>query len=129
MTDNRLRLLASWLEDSDSNVDSYYDGSLESAIKYAKAEVKQEIGSLLQEIIYMSDEDVIRQVIPLRKEKTEYPFKEFKKQVKNYLMDNYMVTINDISDENQIYQEYNDGGDAKEFVDWLASKYNLNKIK
>jgi|TARA_B110000285_G_scaffold197286_1_gene228836 hypothetical protein len=74
MTDNRLRLLASWLEDSDSNVDSYYDGSLESAIKYAKAEVKQEIGGLLQEIIDMSDEDVIRQVIPLGKEKTEYPF-------------------------------------------------------
>ena len=62
MTDNRLRLLASWLENEESNVDSYSDGTLECAIKYAKAEVKQEIGALLQEIINMSDDNVIRQV-------------------------------------------------------------------
>ena len=47
MTDNRLRILADWLESSTSSVDSYHDGALESALKYAKAETKQEIGSLL----------------------------------------------------------------------------------
>jgi hypothetical protein len=65
MTDNRLRLLADWLKDSESNVDPYHDGNLESAIKYAKSETKQEIGELLQEIIDLKDEDVIKRVIEL----------------------------------------------------------------
>ena len=74
MTDNRLRLLANWLESSQSGVDSYRDGALESAIKYAQAETKQQIGDLLQEILDMSDEDVIKQVIQLGKEQPELPF-------------------------------------------------------
>ena len=74
MIDNRLRLLADWLESSTSSVDSYHDGALESAIKYAQAETKQQIGNLLQEILDMSDEDVIKQVIQLGKEETELPF-------------------------------------------------------
>ena len=74
MTDNRLRLLANWLESSQSGVDSYRDGALESALKYAKAETKQEIGSLLQEILDMSNEDVIEQVKQLGKEEPELPF-------------------------------------------------------
>ena len=47
MTDNRLRLLANQLESSRADIDPYYDGQLESAIKNAKAETKKEIGSLL----------------------------------------------------------------------------------
>ena len=74
MTDNRLRLLANWLESSRADIDPYYDGQLESAIKNAKAETKQEIGSLLQEILDISDEDVIKQVIQLGKEQPELPF-------------------------------------------------------
>ena len=74
MTDNRLRLLANWLESSRADIDPYYDGQLESAIKNAKAETKKEIGSLLQEILDMSDEDVIKQVIQLGKEQPELPF-------------------------------------------------------
>jgi hypothetical protein len=74
MTDNRLRLLADWLESSTSSVDSYHDGVLESALKYAKAETKQEIGNLLQEILDMSNEDVIEQVKQLGKEEPELPF-------------------------------------------------------
>jgi len=74
MTDNRLRLLANWLESPQSGVDSYRDGVLESAIKYAQAETKQQIGDLLQEILDMSDEDVIKQVKQLGKEEPELPF-------------------------------------------------------
>ena len=74
MTDNRLRLLANWLESSQSGVDPYQDGALELAIKYAQAETKQQIGDLLQEILDMSDEDVIKQVIQLGKEQPELPF-------------------------------------------------------
>jgi len=57
MNDNKLRLLAKWLEDSPDELD-YYDGKLERELKTAKREVKEEIGSLLQEIISMSDEKV-----------------------------------------------------------------------
>ena len=74
MTDNRLRLLINWLESSRADIDPYYDGQLESAIKNAKAETKKEIGSLLQEILDMSDEDVIKQVKQLGKEEPELPF-------------------------------------------------------
>jgi len=74
MTDNRLRLLANWLESSRADIDPYYDGQLESALKYAKAETKQEIGNLLQEILDMSNEDVIEQVKQLGKEEPELPF-------------------------------------------------------
>ena len=74
MTDNRLRLLTNWLESSRADIDPYYNGQLESAIKNAKAETKKEIGSLLQEILDMSDEDVIKQVKQLGKEEPELPF-------------------------------------------------------
>ena len=45
--EKRLRKLSEWLKESESNIDSYHDGQLESAIKYAKQEVKQEIGDIL----------------------------------------------------------------------------------
>jgi hypothetical protein len=74
MTDNRLRLLADWLKDSNSNIDPYYDGSLETAVKQAKMDTKIEIGELLQEILDMKDEDVIKSVMGLHKKTAEYPF-------------------------------------------------------
>ena len=42
--ERRLRKLSEWLKESPSNVDSHHDGHLESAIKYANQQVKQEIG-------------------------------------------------------------------------------------
>ena len=50
-TDQKLKILANWLQDSDTGIDSYADGTLEQAIKVAKQEVKQEIGDYLEEIL------------------------------------------------------------------------------
>ena len=74
MVEKRLKLLASWLEDSDSGIDPFQDGTLECAVKYAKAEVKQEIGGLLQEIMDMDDEYVRKELISSQKPDQEYPF-------------------------------------------------------
>ncbi len=69
-----LAVLADWLKDSEANVDSYYDGALESAIKYAKAEVKQEIGSLLEEILEMDVHRLEEYHMEIGKPKDELPF-------------------------------------------------------
>ena len=50
-TDQKLKILANWLQNSDTGIDSYTDGTLEQAIKVAKQEVKQEIGDYLEEIL------------------------------------------------------------------------------
>ena len=55
-TDQKLKILANWLQDSDTGIDSYADGTLEQAIKVAKAEVKKEIGDYLEEILNGDDE-------------------------------------------------------------------------
>ena len=55
-TDQKLKILANWLQDSDTGIDSYTDGTLEQAIKVAKQEVKQEIGDYLEEILNGNDE-------------------------------------------------------------------------
>ena len=55
-TDQKLKILANWLQDSDTGIDSYADGTLEQAIKVAKQEVKQEIGDYLEEILNGNDE-------------------------------------------------------------------------
>tara|TARA_B100001094_G_C18110417_1_gene760801 strand:+ start:903 stop:1148 length:246 start_codon:yes stop_codon:yes gene_type:complete len=55
-TDQKLKILANWLQDSDTGIDSYTDGTLEQAIKVAKQEVKQEIGDYLEEILSGNDE-------------------------------------------------------------------------
>ena len=57
-TDQKLKILANWLQDSDTGIDSYADGTLEQAIKVAKQEVKQEIGDYLEEILNGDDEFV-----------------------------------------------------------------------
>tara|TARA_B100001094_G_scaffold29496_1_gene24601 strand:+ start:2878 stop:3105 length:228 start_codon:yes stop_codon:yes gene_type:complete len=58
-TDQKLRILSDWLQNSDSNVDPYHDGYLERAIKTAKQEIKQEIGDYLEEILN-GDSEFIR---------------------------------------------------------------------
>ena len=55
-TDQKLKILANWLQDSDTGIDSYTDGTLEQAIKVAKQEIKQEIGDYLEEILNGNDE-------------------------------------------------------------------------
>ena len=55
-TDQKLKILANWLQDSDTGIDSYTDGTLEQAIKVAKAEVKKDIGDYLEEILNGNDE-------------------------------------------------------------------------
>ena len=60
--ERRLRKLSEWLKESPSNVDSYHDGHLESAIKYANQQVKQEIGDMLEEILDISDERIEEEI-------------------------------------------------------------------
>ena len=55
-TDQKLKILADWLQDPDDGIDPYADGQLEKAIKVAKKEVKQEIGDYLEEILNGDDE-------------------------------------------------------------------------
>jgi|TARA_R110000787_G_scaffold160143_1_gene273889 hypothetical protein len=57
--EKRLRVFAQYLKGSESNVDSYHDGHLESAIKYAKQEVMQEIGEMLEEVLDRDEEDLL----------------------------------------------------------------------
>ena len=42
VTEKRLRMFADYLKESTEMIDSYSDGQMESAIKYAKQEVKNE---------------------------------------------------------------------------------------
>jgi len=69
-----LAVLADWLENSVDDVDSYHDGKLESAIKYAKAEVKQEIGSLLTEILEMEVQQLEKYYMEIGEPKGKLPF-------------------------------------------------------
>ena len=62
VTERRLRKLSEWLKESPSNVDPYQDGHLESAIKYANQQVKQEIGDMLEEILDISDERIEEEI-------------------------------------------------------------------
>jgi len=62
MLEKRLRILADYLKGSEANVDSYHDGHLESAIKYAKQEVKEEIGDMLEEILDMDEETINKEL-------------------------------------------------------------------
>ena len=55
-TDQKLKILSDWLQNSDTGIDSYTDGTLEQAIKVAKQEVKQEMGDYLEEILNGNDE-------------------------------------------------------------------------
>ena len=60
--ENKLRLFAKMLKDADSYVDSYHEGRLESAIKYAQQETMQRIGQFLEECLDDDEEDVDTQL-------------------------------------------------------------------
>ena len=63
VTEKRLRMFADYLKGSTEIIDSYSgDGKMESAIKYAKQEVKNEIGDMLEEILDISEEEIIAQI-------------------------------------------------------------------
>ena len=54
-TDQKLKILVSWLQEADEMI-PYTEGKLEESIRIAKNEVKREIGDYLEEILNGSDE-------------------------------------------------------------------------
>lgn len=72
----QLKILSDWLQNSEADIDPYHDGALESAIKNAKAEVKQEIGSYLEEILEMNDPQIEREILNIESNqiKKDLPF-------------------------------------------------------
>ena len=63
ITEKRLRMFASYLRESTEIIDPYSgDGKMESAIKYAKEEVKNEIGDMLEEILDISEEEILTEI-------------------------------------------------------------------
>ena len=62
VTEKRLRMFADYLKESTEVMDSYSDGQMESAIKYAKQEVKNEIGDMLEEILDISEEEILTEI-------------------------------------------------------------------
>ena len=63
ITEKRLRMFASHLKESTEIIDPYSgDGKMESAIKYAKQEVKNEIGDMLEEILDISEEEILSEI-------------------------------------------------------------------
>jgi hypothetical protein len=64
VTEKRLRIFVDYLKGSTEIIDSYSgDGKMESAIKYAKQEVKNEIGDMLEEILDISEEEILDHAI------------------------------------------------------------------
>lgn len=72
---NRLRILASWLKESQNGID-YTLGALERNIEVAKQEVKQEIGNYLEEILNMDDTQIEREILNIESNqiKKDLPF-------------------------------------------------------
>ena len=63
VTEKRLRMFADYLKESTEYIDSYSgDGKMESAIKYAKQEVKNEIGDYLEEILNIDEEEILQDI-------------------------------------------------------------------
>ena len=60
--EKRLRLFAKMLKEADVYVDSYTQGQLETAIKYAQQETMQRIGQFLEECLDDDAEDVNTQL-------------------------------------------------------------------
>lgn len=55
-------------------------------------------------------------------------FKEFKKDFEERLLKDYLITINDCTDNEQLKREYKDGTSAQDFVDFIGEKHHLDKI-
>ena len=63
VTEKRLRIFVDYLKESTEIIDHYSgDGKMESAIKYAKEEVKNEIGDMLEEILDISEEEILAEI-------------------------------------------------------------------
>jgi len=63
VTEKRLRMFANYLKGSTEIIDSYSgDGKMESAIKYAKQEVKNEIGDMLEEILDIDEKEILEEI-------------------------------------------------------------------
>ena len=63
ITEKRLRMFTNYLRESTEIIDPYSgDGKMESAIKYAKEEVKNEIGDMLEEILDISEEEILAEI-------------------------------------------------------------------
>ena len=63
VTEKRLRMFADYLKGSTEIIDSYSgDGKMESAIKYAKQEVKNEIGDMLEEILDIDEREILAEI-------------------------------------------------------------------
>ena len=62
VTEKRLRMFANYLKESTEIIDSYSDGQMESAIKYAKQEVMNEIGDMLEEILNIDEKEIIAEI-------------------------------------------------------------------
>ena len=62
---DRLKLLTQWLNNvttSDFGYDSYHDGRLESAIAESQVETCNKIGSYLEEILAMDNEQIKNEI-------------------------------------------------------------------
>ena len=63
VTEKRLRIFVDYLKGSTEIIDPYSgDGKMESAIKYAKQEVKNEIGDILEEILDIDEEEILQDI-------------------------------------------------------------------
>ena len=63
VTEKRLRIFVDYLKGSTEIIDSYSgDGRMESAIKYAKQEVKNEIGDMLEEILNIDEREILTEI-------------------------------------------------------------------
>jgi hypothetical protein len=63
VTEKRLRMFVDYLKGSTEIIDPYSgDGKMESAIKYAKQEVKNEIGDILEEILDIDEEEILQDI-------------------------------------------------------------------
>ena len=63
VTEKRLRMFVDYLKGSTEIIDPYSgDGKMESAIKYAKEEVKNEIGDMLEEILDIDEEEILQDI-------------------------------------------------------------------
>ena len=63
VTEKRLRMFVDYLKGSIEIIDPYSgDGKMESAIKYAKQEVKNEIGDMLEEILDINENEILEEI-------------------------------------------------------------------
>ncbi len=63
VTEKRLRMFVDYLKGSTEIIDPYSgDGKMESAIKYAKEEVKNEIGDMLEEILDIDEREILAEI-------------------------------------------------------------------